>query len=308
MRGFTVAAIVATGLVLPATSASAQLDCVWRQTELPIPADYQNPLVKGIGGDYTVASASQQGYKILRWHRGQVTVVGTPSSDAFHTPVDVSSNGTVLATQDGRGYITLPDGTHKFLPDPQPDVSATPVAINGRGDAVGYAAVNGDAKLVLWPAPGYDQARIVGNGMPAGIDDAGVIVTKNAARYLSPGFAWSLPKPEGGTSAFVSSYENGVAVGSVRMDDGDRPVLWGADRTIRYVMPSGIGLSGSSQGTVFGLTGVNLPTIWRSGQQVPLPNPWPMYHAGFVTERDTLVGSYLDQGMWDPRVAEWSCG
>ncbi|CAM4090213.1 hypothetical protein KIPE111705_40105 [Kibdelosporangium persicum] len=308
MRRLVVAAIVATGLVLPATSASAQPDCVWRQAELPIPPDHQNPLVKGIGGDYTVASASYQGHKILRWYRGQVAVVGTPSAEGFHSPVDVSSNGTVLATRDGRGYVTSLDGMHKFLPDPQPDVSATPVAINGRGDVAGYATVNGDAKLVLWSAPGYDEARIVGNGMPAGIDDTGVIVTKNAARYLSPGFAWPLPKPAGATSVFVSSYENGVAVGSARVDDRDRAVLWGANGTIRYVMPSGIGYSGSSQGTVFGLTGVNLPTIWRAGEQVPLPNPWPMYHAGFVTERDTLVGSYLDQGMWDPRVAEWSCG
>ncbi|NRN69090.1 hypothetical protein GC106_63460 [Kibdelosporangium sp. 4NS15] len=307
--------IVTLGLVLPAT-AEAQTACTWQRTELPLPPGHSMPEVRGIGGDYAVGQINSPAPGIVRWHNGAATLIGLPTTepDFFGAPIDVGADGTVLAALTpltapgaGRPYVTKPDGTHKFLADPAAGWAGTAVAINGRGDVVGYASGPEGVRIALWTGPDYGPPRLFGNTVPAGIDDSGVIVTRYGARYVTPGFAWPLAKPAGATGVYVQSYDNGLAVGWTTFNGGDHLLLWNPDGSLRYSLPDGLGYSANAQGTVLGTVSGSFDAhLWRAGLRVPLPDPSPLYYSTFVTGRDTLVGTYIENSTL--RAAEWSCG
>ncbi|ONI77233.1 hypothetical protein ALI144C_34765 [Actinosynnema sp. ALI-1.44] len=281
-------------------------------------------MVKGIGGEYVVAetTTASSTHNVVRWHKGVATVLGSPAQDPtyYMTPIDVSANGTVLATWTKVGspweshpYVTLLDGTHKFLPEPGPGAPpgagpwTTAKAINAHGDVVGDVGMYDDNKLVLWKGSDYSTANVLGAGHPMGIDDSGFILKAPGIKVKPGQIAKPLKKPEGATSIYVHGYDNGTAIGNAKIGTAEKMTVWNDDGSVRYVVSGGLGRSANAKGMAVGGTGWNGndPTLWRDGQSAELPTPPPVGSTTFVTDRDTLVGSYSVGN--DVFAAEWTC-
>lgn len=297
--------IVATGLMLPAT-AEAQT-CTWQRTDFTVPEPHYNVEVFGIGGDYAVGTAITDGTRIVRWHNGQGTVLEPPAEGDFVWPVAVSANGTVVAKQSARGYVTKLDGTHQFLGTGDGE-TAEPMSINGHGDVAGYVHGSGQSKNVVWSGSDYSKYEVYSmtNVGVAGIDDTNALVTTNGVKYRSPKVGWPLQKAHGYKDVVVEEFDHGIAVGWTHKNGSRMALVWNDNSSLRVTIPSAVAYSANTRGTIIGSAGDGSPRLWRAGGMGVLPSPAPLYYATFVTEDDRLIGTYKDSND-DGHAAAWSC-
>ena len=139
-----------------AVPAQAQDDCVWRPTDLPLPAGSTRGAVSAASPDGKYFAGQTNGDLLLLWHNGQVTALA--GTERSYRAYGVNGSGHVIGNN-ATGPFVHRDGTLQYLTAP---ADRTPMAtgINEAGDVVGY--LDGGARTILWKAarPGtYRDSR-----------------------------------------------------------------------------------------------------------------------------------------------------
>lgn len=311
--------LVAVGLIVPA-AGQAQAACAWHRTELPVPEYHVGTEVWGVGGEYVVGTTQNQGIKGIRWHNGQGTLLGVPSIEPNSTaePRDVNSSGVVAGTLRTKrpdeteamdAYILRVDGSYQLMGSTTHQEWA--IAINDRGDVVGYTMANGETKTVVWWATDYSKYQVITSGTPVGITDSGKVVTRSGLMVskLSSGLflGRQMQKPAGAEQIAIGSFDNGTPVGWSVAPGGSQAIVWNANGSLRSTTP-GAGYAANDLGTVVGVRGDGQPALWRNGVVSTLPTPAPQMIPGrvFVDDRDVITGTYSGPNF-ENSAAQWRC-
>ena len=206
-----------------------------RINQLPAPAaawrsdvSAGDPTGTYLVGEAAVGAGTESRLVPLLWINGRLVDFSTPYGSA--TLVDVNASGTILGVSDDAGAAfawLYRDGHFTRLPGLLATDATHPVAINGHGDAVGYAedTIVGSPEprrdMVLWPAGRPGAVRKVSVSGPTNlidIDDDGTIIgvgggTEPASlrsyRWRLGGAPQVLLGPSGTTDVGVISIRNG---------------------------------------------------------------------------------------------------
>ncbi|MEU0880572.1 hypothetical protein ABZ345_18365 [Lentzea sp. NPDC005914] len=288
-------AAVVAALVLAALPAPAQAaGCVWTASGLPTHRNLENDRVDAMSPDGTI-TVGDAVYPVTRDLKGILWLGSTPVDMAdpnfgpgvHNWPWDVNNAGVVVGyTYDESTAMTRPyryhvqDGSYEWL---QPSVGfAAANYVNERGDVAGWISDNGGDHVVLWPA-GSVQPQVIGTGQPAGLDEAGRVVTTN-------GEIWS---PDGTTvrikdrRAHPERYAEGHVIGAA--SDG-KTVEWNlAGKVTRTFPGAGSATAVNSSGVFATKHGLHW-AIWTDGA----PQDVDGYIAG-ITDSGVAYGNN-DQG------------
>ncbi|WFE93345.1 hypothetical protein [Micromonospora sp. WMMD987] len=255
---------------------------------------------------------------LLLWRGGRVTAVDTALAEQV---VGVNASGVVV----GNAFITArpqpwryQDGRPTDLVVPGSVSGAWVTGINGRGDIVGFGAVEAteNAIVLRWPAdrPGaVEVVDVLPDATATAVLDDGTILgygreSLGASSYvgwmLRPDGRLTLLTMPGRRSAYVSAARGGWAVGGAG-DDGEEgfaPVRWDL-RTGATTMLD------PTAGSVEGVTpdGVVLGSwaVWRDGRLTPLPSADDVSSLGSeaIADNGTVVG-WTNTGRLTP--ARWT--
>jgi hypothetical protein len=293
-RAIALAAACAALTGLPVTSAQArETGCVWAETPIP-PADkVGTPYVAGGtgSGDYagSVQWVSPQGeffLDMVLWTGDSFGRTQQPPAGYMRpSPVDENSSGTVVLSaqkldQSGSqafryygGHQGL--GLYQELPTPKGFLTATPVAINDRGDVLGYAyRGDGPSAPVLWPGDGspptlivlppdysFVQARDLDN------DGTALLTVSTGPALWRAGQLIPLTAPDGYRLTSTTSIRGGKVVGYARgLDDVAtyQGFLWTDPAHPQPIKGSAIGDDINTSGLVIGRDSDFSDAVWQN--------------------------------------------
>ncbi|WP_157357409.1 hypothetical protein [Amycolatopsis nigrescens] len=308
--------------------ATETADCAWTATDLPLPPGHTGGHVRGSRDSNSVVGAGfHNGYTGIVWRNGSpIALPKWPDRNSENYPNDISASGLVAghrSTYTPTSYLDEPyviggDYTsYRWLPTPA-GVSARPVAMNDRGEIVGYSGESGAAhQILLWKQLGGHWTRkSLGPGNPVGIDEAGRVATDDG-RIISPdGSTRYLEHVPGMDHPVVVSYENERVAGYRALENGAISAIW--DATGKLVSSSDqdflFARAANTKGTVLGTTlRARLETaVWRPGQPVQtVADPRPEFASlnlwyGTITEDEKIIATY-ETTEGDNQPAVWSC-
>jgi hypothetical protein len=230
---------ICAGVVLAQPRLAHAMATTCRINQLPVPAaawrsdvNAGDPTGRYLVGEAAVGAGTEGRLVPLLWIDGRLVDFSTPYASA--TLVDVNASGTILGLSDDSGVAfawLYRRGHFTRLPGLQATDATHPVAINGHGDAVGYAddTIVGSHEprrdMVLWPAGRPGAVRNVNVSGPTNlvdIDDDGTIIGVGAGteptslrsyRWRLGGAPHVLLGPSGTTDIGVISIRNGWVSG-----------------------------------------------------------------------------------------------
>jgi probable HAF family extracellular repeat protein len=225
LRAAGAAVLVAGALTVPATSAAAASACPL--TVLPVPAGTfrsgvtaGDPTGRYLIGDAAVSVDGQTTLVSLLWRGGRLVDLRTPYPQPIL--VDVNAAGTVVGhsvTESRTTAFRYQHGRFTTLPGLNPEDGTAAVAVNGRGDVLGYSVEPDlDRHVVLWPAhrprsPRELVAPVTLNAVD--LDDDGTALGSNvgaqANTYLwtPDGTARQVRGPSGSTDVLAVAIRRG---------------------------------------------------------------------------------------------------
>ena len=172
--------------------------------------------------------------------RGSVPARG--SSDSSSEALDINDHGQIVGRSfDGNNFhaVLWEGGNITRLPQPVADLESAAVAINNRGQAVGWSlGTDGVSRAILWDrGTAIELLRIApGFAYPSAINERGQVVgfAHNTFRYLpwvwEDGVVTPLPFPIGpppfGGLKAVDINNRGDIIGTNGSDDSPASVLW----------------------------------------------------------------------------------
>ncbi|WP_216215682.1 hypothetical protein [Amycolatopsis aidingensis] len=281
---------------VPAGTSVAR-ECAWPMTPLPVPADAKHSSVaSAASGGWFVGSVTTSGTRQVRWHNGEMEVLGRALGQQTFLD-DINASGVAVGHTVAHGALDDPivyrDGAYARLPIPAGMRRVRPWAINNAGDIVGSGyphPVADYVSVVLWPATNPDTPLVI-NPDPARYD------------YASP----------------VDIDEQGrILIATDDKTDGDRPGggVWHPDGTFREIPPltpdGWYWFDGFRNGRIVG-TASQRTAPRRAGVELDL-NGRLVHQFGErvahlrVDSGTTTVGSYVDPakdynlGIWDDGV------
>lgn len=226
LRAAGAAVFVAAMLIVPATSAAAA-GSVCSLAILPVPAGTVrsavtagDPTGRYLVGDAAVSIGGQTTTVALLWVDGRLADFTTP----YPQPVlvDVNSAATIVGhsfTAPSATAFRYQHGRFTTLPGLNPGDGSLAVAVNRRGDVLGYSVEPGlDQHIVVWPAlrPGSPRELVAPVPLNAvDIDDDGTALgsafTAQATTYLwaPDGTARQVRGPSGGTDVLAVAIRRG---------------------------------------------------------------------------------------------------
>jgi hypothetical protein len=203
LRPMGVVALVVMALTVPVGEAAAASAC--RIVTLPAPAEaWESRVIAGDPtGRYLIGTALVSGPGrsdvSLLWVDGRLT--DFPTLHEGVTLTDVNSAGTIVGfadTSDGGFGFRYRRGEFSILPGLDPADMTIPVAVNSRGDVLGYSnSPTSGARIVVWPALRRDLPPRLVTAMDltaVDIDDDGTVLVNNSGW----GFNTWLWTPDGG--------------------------------------------------------------------------------------------------------------
>jgi hypothetical protein len=299
-RVTTAIAATAAALALATVSTTAQATpagCTWTPTVLSGHAGLHWERVTGMSPDGTVSvgdGLSAGPLVGVLWFGTTPADLPPVGDQVDNAPNDVNNSGVVAgytwqdATEEARPY-RYHDGAYEWLPAPVAS-GAVATDINEAGDVAGwYLDTTGRTNTVVWPAAAPGTFVPVGAGEPAGIDDAGRVVT-SAGLIWSPGGATRTITEHRG--AKPAKFADGRIVGT-EYGITDEIIEWNLDGRTTRVLPNASGAAGvNALGTVVGIG--REPdksgnwTIWSGGAANPVE------HAAFggVNAKNTAFGQF----------------
>jgi hypothetical protein len=334
-------AVIPTRPVTPSPSTSrsvAPLSC--RVAAIPAPP--------GLGqGQWMVYSIDPTGRHMVGGYQSAPSVTGLlvwkdgvpsrPVEAKEFSPHAVNRDGTAagfIRKAGGRRSAALyRNGAVVQLPVPAGTTESAALAVNARGDAVGYAVIGDNERNVglVWPVGGgvvelsADAGR---TAQAAGVTDDGVVVgvTKSTDGNAQAAYRWGLDGGQGtplakGTAGSVAAVGGDWAVGEAPLTaprDPDDLGPWHARWNVRTGTVEPLGLftpfAVSASGTVLGRptersSGLH---VWHDGGVTALPalsaaRRSPL-HAGMTGDGATIVAAMTDgdsRGQIDN--TRWTC-
>ena len=270
-----------------ATSTTCQI------SQLPVPdGTWRSDVTAGdptgtyLVGEAAVGAGTESRLVPLLWINSRLVDFTTPYASA--TLVDVNASGTVLGTSSDAGATfawRYRDGRFTRLPGLLATDATRAVALNGRGDAVGYAddTTTGPpdqrTDMVLWPADRPDKVRNVSVPGPTtliDIDDDGTIVGVGAGPEPASqrSYRWRLGEtphvlssPSGATDIAVIAIRNGWIAGFENVFPVNAFARNLRGRGVNQVAGLGAPYSGNGRGDL----GLFAAIAHRGGSVVALP-------------------------------------
>jgi len=240
-----VTAIAVAALMVP-TSATAAAAC--RIDTLPVPAGTisSNVIAGDSTGRYLVGSAlvaTDEGSTSgpLLWVNGRLTDLPIPYPQS--ALIDVNAAGTITGRARGDGSVSAfryQNGRFVTLAGLSPGDDTIPVALNNRGDVLGYSVTprpdgTGDSHIVVWPAnrPNSPRELVAPVGLNAiDIDDDGTVLgsafNAQAATYLwaPDGTIRQVRGPSGGTDVLAVAIRDRWIAGTDNYTTDSAAVAW----------------------------------------------------------------------------------
>ncbi|SDZ09009.1 hypothetical protein SAMN05421504_109143 [Amycolatopsis xylanica] len=288
---------------LPASATTAAAPCTWVASDLPLPAGAEGGSVRAAGPNGHLVGLTFLDGKLapVTWHNRVVSTVAAAPGGASIVPVAINGDGQIAGYYGSGGSFRLRDGSYQNLPSPAGRTGYA-VAINSAGDIAGRLSGGAGTETIIWPASAPGTYRIVPGGQPAGIDDAGRVVTE-------PGVIWS---PDGssvklenrGRRVTVGKYQGGRIVG--RFDNEEVVTEWDLTGKVVRQTPANVVMGINSSGLLAAWwfkSGTNTLGTWRDGTF--LGEVGLSLRVDAVTEDDLLAGSHGPSSPWVP--ATWSC-
>ncbi|QDY09193.1 hypothetical protein FJK98_20200 [Micromonospora sp. HM134] len=243
---------------------------------------------------------------LLLWQGARVTVVDTALAEDV---VGVNSAGVVI----GNAYVTAVQRPWRYqnggltdLPVPGSVSGAWAAGINGRGDVVGYGAVEATESMIAlrWPVdrPGtVETIDTPPDGVAVTVLDDGTVVGSARVSAGSSSYAGWVRRPDGQfvrltvpgrSNAWVFAARGGWAAGTTGDDpDGQRqPVRWELGTGKATVVDPAVE---PVQDVTAGGALLGPRAVWHADGVTPLPGAvagFPGVQARAVTDTGTAVG------------------
>lgn len=208
MRVVALCAAVVTVLAA-AVPAQAQTGCVWRPTDLPLPANAISGSLSAASPDGSYFAGQAEEGALLLWHDRQLTeLAGTEgSSRAF----GVNGSGHVISNDD-TGAFVYRDGTKEYLPSPA-GRRAFAVDINEAGDVLGY--LDGASPTIVWKAANPGTYELIATANPVAMDDEGRVAFRSGVIRSADGTTVQIA---GYPAVRIEKFQGGRVIGRVDRD------------------------------------------------------------------------------------------
>jgi hypothetical protein len=285
-------------------AASPAVTC--RLEKLPVPdGTWRSNIRAGdttgryLVGDAAVLVDGETTIQQLLWVDGRLATVRTPYAQPFF--VDVNSTGTVVG-------FSVTDGHHSAfqyklgrvtgLPGLNPGDGSVAVAVNNRGDILGYSTnSNGDRIDVVWPAGRLQHPREIVEPIPLGgvdIDQDGTVLAVQVSAeeivsyLLAPdGSAHIARGPTGSTSVHAFAIANGW-IGGFHPASSGMAMTWRPGGGPVNRVPDGYETTFAING--HGDIGLYGAIDRRQGGLVPLPSLGGPSGVSTLSDRGTAAG------------------
>ncbi|MGW6444454.1 hypothetical protein [Lentzea sp. NPDC055074] len=205
MRVVALCAAVITVLTA-AVPAQAQSGCVWRSTDLPLPATAPSGTLSAASPDGRYFAGQVEEGVLLLWHDREL--IELPGTESAWRVFGVNNSGHVAAIDDtgsfvyrdgARQYLPLPAGRRSFLRN-----------INEAGDVVGY--LDGGNTTVVWKAANPGAYELIEKADPVAIDDEGRIAFRDGTIRSADG---TIVQIAGFPAVTIEKFQRGRVVGRV---------------------------------------------------------------------------------------------
>lgn len=302
MRVAALCAAVITVLAA-AAPAQAQTGCVWRPTDLPLPADAASGQMSAASPDGRYFAGKEEDGGLLLWQDRQlIELAGTEGASLAY---GVNGSGHVISN-DSAGAFVHRDGTKQYLPVPA-GRRAYVRDINELGDVLGY--LDGGSPAIVWKAANPGTYELIATANPVAIDDEGRIAFRSGVIRSADG---TTVRIAGYPAVQLEKFQGGRVVGRVdRAFDSLREwSLTGAVVRDYKIMPSsplGINRDGLLLSAYFkrGVVG-NTYGTWLNGTFVGDLEPEARVYA--VTDTGVVAGFRqwrAEDDFWGPST--WAC-
>ncbi|MET9230756.1 hypothetical protein [Lentzea sp. NPDC003310] len=205
MRVAALCAAVITVLTA-AVPAQAQSGCVWRPTDLPLPATAPSGTLSAASPDGRYFAGQVEEGVLLLWHDREL--IELPGTESAWRVAGVNGSGHVAAIDDAGSFVYR-DGAKQHLPVPA-GRKGFAKDINELGDVIGY--LDGGSTTIVWKAANPGTYELIETADAVGIDDEGRIAFRRGVIRSADGTRVEIA---GYPAVQIEKFESGRVVGRV---------------------------------------------------------------------------------------------